>query len=194
MDLRRSILANDGRVSLGYHVYPDIPLPALVVALNRRLTAATRQPPTPVTYPRGLPVDDERVRPNDVAMAVNDLFDRRDRIPIVADMGNRLFTALDIDNTELVAPGYYGTMGFGVPGGLGVQAASGRRPLVLVGDGAFRMTRWELLNCRRYGWNPISNARSLRRKLQARAIHVRPHSNLRFSVSPRAMNPAFCAS
>src|SRR5690606_92335 len=34
IDLRRSILAVDGKVSLGYHVYPDIPLPALVAALN----------------------------------------------------------------------------------------------------------------------------------------------------------------
>ncbi len=46
-------------------------------------------------------------------------------------------------------------MGFGVPAGLGVQAASGARPLILVGDGAFQMTGWELGNCRRYGWDPI---------------------------------------
>ncbi len=76
-------------------------------------------------------------------------------MPIAADMGDCLFTALDIENTELVAPGYYATMGFGVPAGLGIQAATGRRPLIMVGDGAFQMTGWELLNCRRYGWNPI---------------------------------------
>ena len=46
-------------------------------------------------------------------------------------------------------------MGYGVPAGLGVQAATGRRPLVLVGDGAFQMTGWELGNCQRYGWDPI---------------------------------------
>ena len=38
---------------------------------------------------------------------------------------------------------------------LGLQAATGQRPLVLVGDGAFQMTGWELGNCRRYGWDPI---------------------------------------
>jgi len=38
-------------------------------------------------------------------------------MPIAADMGDCLFTALDIDHTELVAPGYYATMGFGVPAG-----------------------------------------------------------------------------
>jgi indolepyruvate decarboxylase len=46
-------------------------------------------------------------------------------------------------------------MGFGVPAGIGVAAATGRRPLVLVGDGAFQMTGWELGNCRRYGLDPI---------------------------------------
>ena len=46
-------------------------------------------------------------------------------------------------------------MGFGVPAGLGLQAETGQRPLILVGDGAFQMTGWELGNCRRYGWDPI---------------------------------------
>jgi indolepyruvate decarboxylase len=46
-------------------------------------------------------------------------------------------------------------MGFGVPAGLGVQAATGQRPIILVGDGAFQMTGWELGQCRRYGWDPI---------------------------------------
>jgi indolepyruvate decarboxylase len=54
-----------------------------------------------------------------------------------------------------VAPGYYATMGFGVPAGLGLQAATGQRPLILVGDGAFQMTGMELGNCKRYGWDPI---------------------------------------
>ena len=39
--------------------------------------------------------------------------------------------------------------------GMGIQAATGERALVLVGDGAFEMTGWELGNCRRYGWDPI---------------------------------------
>jgi indolepyruvate decarboxylase len=47
------------------------------------------------------------------------------------------------------------TMGPGVPMGIGLQAASGLRPLIMVGDGAFQMTGWELGNCRRLGLNPI---------------------------------------
>ena len=76
-------------------------------------------------------------------------------MPMAADMGDCLFTAMEIDNTALVAPGYYAGMGFGVPAGIGVAVATGRRPLILVGDGAFQMTGWELGNCRRYGLDPI---------------------------------------
>ena len=74
---------------------------------------------------------------------------------MTSDVGDCLFTAMEIENTALAAPGYYAGMGFGVPAGIGVAAATGRRPLVLVGDGAFQMTGWELGNCRRYGLDPI---------------------------------------
>jgi indolepyruvate decarboxylase len=54
-----------------------------------------------------------------------------------------------------VAPGYYAGMGFGVPAALGLQAATARRPIAIVGDGAFQMTGLELGHCRRHGWDPI---------------------------------------
>jgi indolepyruvate decarboxylase len=46
-------------------------------------------------------------------------------------------------------------MGFAVPAALGVQIASKRRPLVLVGDGAFQMTGGEISHAGQYGCNPI---------------------------------------
>jgi indolepyruvate decarboxylase len=47
-------------------------------------------------------------------------------------------------------------MGFAVPASIGVEIANPKlRPIVLVGDGAFQMTGWELGNCRKYGWDPI---------------------------------------
>jgi indolepyruvate decarboxylase len=105
-------------------------------------------------YPRGLPADDRPIAPSDIATAINDLFDRHGKMPMTSDIGDCLFTAMEVDNTALAAPGYYAGMGFGVPAGIGV-AATGLRPLILVGDGAFQMTGWELGNCRRYGLDPI---------------------------------------
>jgi len=155
IDLRHTIQALDRRVALGYHLYPEIPLDALVDALLARVPAARRQfDVARPQYPRGLTADAAAIAPQDIARAINDLIAANGSMMIASDVGDCLFTAMDMD-AALVAPGYYATMGFGVPAGLGVQAASGQRPLILVGDGAFQMTGWELGNCRRYGWDPI---------------------------------------
>ncbi|MBI2307629.1 MAG: indolepyruvate/phenylpyruvate decarboxylase [Rhodocyclales bacterium] len=156
IDLRKSIVACNGEVRLGYHVYPEMPLAALVDALLERTGEPQRQREVSHThYPHGLVADDAAIAPNDIATAVNDLMAEHGKLPIASDVGDCLFTAMDIEHTALVAPGYYATMGYGVPAGLGLQAATGQRPLILVGDGAFQMTGWELGNCRRYGWDPI---------------------------------------
>jgi indolepyruvate decarboxylase len=46
-------------------------------------------------------------------------------------------------------------MGFSIPGSLGAQIGTGKRGLVLCGDGAFQMTGPELSHAPRYGCNPI---------------------------------------
>jgi indolepyruvate decarboxylase len=156
IDMRKTIQALDGRVTMGYQVYPDLPLAALVDALLEKVGAGETafEVERPV-YPHGLAADAKSIAPTDIAAAVNDLMAEHGKLPIASDMGDCLFTAMEIEHTALVAPGYYATMGYGVPAGLGLQAATGQRPLILVGDGAFQMTGWELGNCRRYGWDPI---------------------------------------
>jgi indolepyruvate decarboxylase len=158
-DWRHTVLAIDRTVRVGHHVYPDVPLDDLVDALLARAPterpAHATTPAVATAYPRGLVADDRPIAPTDIATAINDLFDRHGPLPMTADIGDCLFTAMEIENTALAAPGYYAGMGFGVPAGIGVAAATGQRPLVLVGDGAFQMTGWELGNCRRYGLDPI---------------------------------------
>jgi len=158
LDPRRTIRAFDRAVQIGHHAYADIPIGDLIDALIARarpLTVGFARPNQPIGYRRGLPADDKPVEPSDVATAINDLFDRHGPMPMTSDVGDCLFAAMEIENTALAAPAYYAGMGFGVPAGIGVAAATGRRPLILVGDGAFQMTGWELGNCRRYGLDPI---------------------------------------
>jgi indolepyruvate decarboxylase len=156
LDLRRTMQALDRQVSMGFHQYRDIPLAALVDALLERARPLGRAAAaTTPAYPRGLVADDAPIAPDDIARAVNDLFDRSGPMPIAADIGDCLFTAMEIAHTDLTAPGYYAGMGYGVPAGIGAQVATGRRALILVGDGAFQMTGWELGNCRRLGIDPI---------------------------------------
>lgn len=156
IDMRKAIIAKDREVQLGYHSYADTPLRPLINLLIDKAESigdATRwhEP----EYPADMPIDDGNVEADDVSRVINDLFHEFGPMPMAADVGLAHFTAMNIDTVPLAAPGYYAGMGFAVPAAMGVQAASGQRPIVLVGDGAFQMTGWELGNCRRYGWNPI---------------------------------------
>ena len=156
IDMRRAMLVADRQVQVGHHSYAGIPMHGLMDALLAAAPAAP--PPLPAQaerFPSGLVADDQALMPSDIAAAINDLFARHGPLPVAADIGDCLFTAMEIRNTDLVAPGYYAGMGYGVPAGLGACVAAGARPLILVGDGAFQMTGFELGNCRRYGWDPI---------------------------------------
>jgi indolepyruvate decarboxylase len=158
IDLRFAIQALDARVVMGHHVYPDLPLARLIDALLERV-------PQPASH--ALPLHPARLdappsepsasplAPVDIAIAINRLMRRHGPMPIACDVGDCLFTAMDIGPTALIAPGYYAGMGYGVPAGLGLQVATGQRPIVLVGDGAFQMTGWELGNAARCGADPI---------------------------------------
>lgn len=156
IDPRASIRAFDGRVTFSHHNYPGITLRTLADALAEM--AVPLSDASAAAVPRlatGLPRDDTPIEPSDVATALNDLFATSGVMPMAADVGDSLFVGLEVCDTDLVAPGYYASMGMGVPAGLAICAATGRRPIVMVGDGAFQMTGWELGNCRRYGWAPI---------------------------------------
>jgi indolepyruvate decarboxylase len=83
----------------------------------------------------------------------------RDDTIVIADVGDALFGAADLhihQHTEFLGTAYYASMGFAVPAAIGAQMARPeRRPLVLVGDGAFQMTGMELTTAARHRLNPI---------------------------------------
>ena len=165
IDLRHAIQVFDGDVLIDHHVYHQLPVGALVDALLQRVPAgsASARPaiaasPAAVAPAASEPVQDDAtraVRPHDIAAALNALMRRHGPMPLASDVGDCLFTAMDLEPTGLIAPGYYATMGYGVPAGLGLQVATGQRPVILVGDGAFQMTGWELGNAARCGCDPI---------------------------------------
>lgn len=156
IDMRASIRALDRTVVFAHHIYPDVTLEALIDALTEIAEPiGAAKSASGASYAVGLPDDAMRLAPSHIAIGINDLFETHGPMPIAADVGDCLFIGLEVADTELVAPGYYASMGTGVPAGLAINAVTGRRPIVLVGDGAFQMTGWELGNCQRYGWSPI---------------------------------------
>ncbi len=148
-------------VYVGHHRYEHTPLDRLVPALldSARLPRKTMPAhvPSDQLSPEVLerPAGDEPIRVRHVIGALNEFLASRPETPVVVDTGDCLFAAVDIRANEVVGPGYYATMGFAVPAALGVEIAGGRRPLVLVGDGAFQMTGAEISHAPVYGCRPI---------------------------------------
>ena len=156
IDVRHAIQVFDHDVTLGHHTYHALPLAALVGALLERLPAEPELAAAPrAAAAAAATATDGPLVPQDIAAAIAALTRRHGPMPLASDVGDCLFSTFELPPMPLVAPGYYATMGYGVPAGLGLQVATGERPIILVGDGAFQMTGWELGNARRLGCDPI---------------------------------------
>lgn len=82
----------------------------------------------------------ERIQVADIAPILNDFLESRD-MPIVADVGDAMFIALSVLPSlpsRITYTSIFAAMGV-FAGCIGLEHATGKRPLVLVGDGAFCM-------------------------------------------------------
>ncbi|HKT81226.1 MAG TPA: thiamine pyrophosphate-binding protein [Vicinamibacterales bacterium] len=147
-------------VYIGHARYQDVPLDRLMP----RLLAADLPSKTLPVGIAGSELSPEVLEPFEsnvpirvkhVISVVNEFLEAHPDVPLVADTGDCLFASVDIEANEIVAPAYYATMGFAVPAALGVQVAGGRRPLVLVGDGAFQMTGPEISHAPELRCSPV---------------------------------------
>jgi indolepyruvate decarboxylase len=155
------IIATAREVVIGEQRYPHTSLEALVARLSESPGLPVASDPVQAIGTDVSPEvfdpykRDEAIKVRHVINLINEFLKDHPDIPIVADTGDALFASVDIRANECVAPAYYGTMGFSIPAALGVQIASGRRPMVLVGDGAFQMTGSEISHATQYKCNPI---------------------------------------
>jgi TPP-dependent 2-oxoacid decarboxylase len=159
LDPSRIIAATAESLSIRRHHYAGVDLVQFLDAL----CAADLKQRSP------LPPSCHANPPNFEALAqrpitVSRVFDCLDaelaeNVAVIADPGDAMFGAIDLtihSRTEFIGCAYYASLGFAVPGSIGLQMAQpGWRPLVLVGDGAFQMTGMELTTAARYGLTPI---------------------------------------
>jgi indolepyruvate decarboxylase len=148
IDHEREILATDTDVTVGYRTYRDVPLWAFIPALANALqgeSLSIEHTPLPADEPFVPSPDAPDVA--DVVHAIEVHLD--DRHSLLLDPGEALFSAVDMRvPTYAHASAYYATMGYAVPAALGVgKADPDRRPVVVVGDGAFVMTGLEAAAC-----------------------------------------------
>ena len=77
---------------------------------------------------------------------------------IISDIGESLFGMIDVpvNKGQFLCMAYYTSMSFSVPGAIGVKYAKpNKRPIVIVGDGAFQMTGSEFSTHIRNNLNTI---------------------------------------
>jgi TPP-dependent 2-oxoacid decarboxylase len=159
LDPARSISTTSEKLSIRYHNFEEVRFKDFLRGLLK--AALRKRAPVKIQRPKPLPVYKTS---GDKKITIKRLFQRlnaflSDDTIVIADVGDALFGAADLfihQHTEFLGTAYYASMGFSVPAAIGAQlAAPERRPLVLVGDGAFQMTGVELSTAVRYGLNPI---------------------------------------
>jgi indolepyruvate decarboxylase len=160
LDRRRTVLATTESVMVTYHKYEDVTFGDYLSGLaSSHLRPKKFKHPNPHAEPRPLKKS-ELTDPLTMAEVIRILSLHLDEnCCVVSDVGDAIFGAVGIRTArraEFIAPAYYLSMGFAVPGGIGVETANRRlRPFVLVGDGAFQMTGTELSTAVRLGLKPI---------------------------------------
>jgi indolepyruvate decarboxylase len=160
LDPNRWIFASSEDLRIRHHHFHEVLFPDFVNGLLKaKIDVPARQlPPMAHEKPsKFVPKERAKITTKRLFERINDLLD--EHTVVVSDVGDSLFGASELlihRDSEFLSPAYYTSMGFAVPAAIGVQVANReRRPLVLVGDGAFQMTGMELSTAVRLKFNPI---------------------------------------
>jgi indolepyruvate decarboxylase len=171
IDQKAQIMIDPDRVHVKYHSYDGLPITQVVAALLVRLPHSERPAPRfdsgataeypIVTSPPPVIAREEAGAAGDAVIRIADVIAALKRLDqtqysLVADVGDGWFISLELRADVYLAAGYYSSMGFAVPAALGLGIAEpGRRPLAIVGDGAFQMTGTELATLVDQGLRPV---------------------------------------
>jgi TPP-dependent 2-oxoacid decarboxylase len=162
IDPAKCIHITRDRLAIGLHTYENVRLDDFVRGLaDAGIERRTNRNHPRAPEPEAMAVSDgERDEPVTVAHLFGRLASYlTEETIVIADPGDALFASIDLPVQEaraFLAPAFYASLGFAVPGAVGAQCARpADRPLVLVGDGAFQMTGMELSTCAKFGLDPI---------------------------------------
>jgi indolepyruvate decarboxylase len=150
------ILADASQLLVRGESFPGITLPDLMRSLLLSPGINPREPPArqPADSKAAQPQQGSGLSAGSIIEALNGFVG--DEMAVVTDVGDCLFSCVDLKVNRFLAPAFYASVGFGVPAGLGMGLADlTRRTVVLVGDGGFQMTGVELSTAKRLGINPI---------------------------------------
>ncbi|MFQ5418381.1 MAG: thiamine pyrophosphate-dependent enzyme, partial [Myxococcota bacterium] len=154
----RSVWAANQRVNVSFHTYTDVILKEFVARLAKQRLPRFREK---VQYFDNLKRPSGGSRPlsiNDLLVELNEFLAAHAGYDVFAESGDSLFGGLELRQRArglYFAQGYYASMGFAVPAAMGAEIGTGRRPLVLCGDGGFQMTGPEVSHAGALGLSPV---------------------------------------
>jgi indolepyruvate decarboxylase len=142
-DFGRMALASQSGVRIGHHLYADVALTDFIAGLTQRLAARAVAPPW-ATAPDGRTSGPETASP-DTPITFDLLFEQvshfvQDKL-VIADTGLSLFASagLPISQQEAyIAQSVWMSIGYSLGAAVGAACAGTKRPVVFVGDAAFR--------------------------------------------------------
>ena len=157
----RLVQLNAHEVTIGHHLFPEVPLKPVLARLLEaagRFAGNRRERPGRTGREPGAPAGrrSDRLTMAGLIGALDGLIAGRDDFSVITDTGDCMYAGMALRTDVFLAPGHYVSMGFAVPAAIGAQLAlPSRRPIVLVGDGAFQMTGLELGTAVKLGLCPI---------------------------------------
>jgi len=186
IDPGRLVHASSDRVQIKHHHFDDVFLGDFIDGLREAL-AGSERPDTGALRPAVRSLD-ERFEPDAAAPITIARFYERvnhfleaDHI-VLADAGDSFLCAGDLvmhEGVGFICQAFYCSIGFTVPGALGVGLADRtRRPIVFVGDGAFQMTAQELSTVIRQGLAPVFFLMNNSGYTVERVIHDGPYNDI----------------
>jgi indolepyruvate decarboxylase len=150
----------DGRVQVDGRIFEPILLPEFIKAL----TASLPKGPSLKKASRTAPTDRLTKADPEAELSADRLFEMvgdllTSQHILLADTGGPMITSEDMvlpDGCRTLRQAFYLSIGYTVPAAIGVAlAAPGKRPVVMVGDGAFQMTVQAISTLIRLKLNPI---------------------------------------
>jgi len=184
-DPEKVVQAERNFIKIGKQVFKPVGLKAFIEALENTLPAGDLTHPNFVRY-NSKRAARFRHKTGD-KLTANRFFDRLSYFLksdhfVLADVGQAMIGSSQTllpPGTSYIVQGFYLSIGYTLPAGLGVGlAAPDKRPIILIGDGAIQMTGQEISTMIRQGLNPIIFIINNDGYQVERAIHDGPYNDI----------------
>lgn len=182
---RHMILANSGRLKISQHVYEHVWIGDVVAGVADRMPkGGLKHPPfksvAELIDPSFTAEPGRRLTVDRVMKRINAFVGNE--TTVIAETGDSIVAAADLvmhHDVGFIGQAFYLSIGYALPATLGAMLADpARRPVALIGDGAFQMTAQELSSLCRRESNAILLLMNNDGYTTERVIHDGPYNDI----------------